>query len=193
MRLKRAIFLDRDGTLNQDAGYTHRISDWVWLPNAIEGLKKFQDAGWLLVVASNQSGIGRGLYNWQTLKELESWLDRQLALAGVKISGWYYCPHLPADRCACRKPEPGLLLEAAGELGIDLENSWMLGDRQGDIEAGMAAGCSCGLIANSCNDAEIAAGRTRWPSLHVWPDLAAAADAIIALSCPAEFGLQADS
>lgn len=180
MRLKRAVFLDRDGTLNQDAGYTHRISDWAWLPGALEGLKKLQENGWLLAVVSNQSGIGRGYYTWEDLQKLENWLDSQLASSGIRIAGWYYCPHLPSDGCDCRKPKPGLLLRAARELGIDLNASWLLGDKTGDIEAGLEAGCSCGVLANSCNMADVEQTRALFPSVPVWPDLAVAAEAITA-------------
>ena len=182
MRLKRAVFLDRDGTLNQDAGYTHRISDWIWLPGALAGLKRLREAGWLLVVVSNQSGIGRGYYVWQDLRKLEAWLNDQLAGMGLDIAGWYYCPHLPEAGCDCRKPAPGMLLKAAAELEIDLAASWMLGDKLSDIQAGLAAGCSCGLIASCGNGADIEGARTIYPAVPVWPSLAAAAEAIIAAS-----------
>lgn len=182
MRLKRAVFLDRDGTLNQDVGYTHRISEWVWLPGTVGALKKLQKAGWLLVVASNQSGIGRGYYGWQDLQKLEGWVNTQLALAGVNIAGWYYCPHLPADGCSCRKPQPGLLLKAASELGIDLNVSWMLGDKISDIQAGLAAGCSSGMVANSCNRLAVEQVTSLYPDVPVWASLAAAADTLAANS-----------
>ena len=146
--LRRAIFLDRDGTLNKDSGYVCRKEDWVWLPGTIQALRRFQAAGYLLVVVSNQSGLARGLYTRDDLAALEAWVNTQLAAQNVTIDAWYYCPHLPeiTGPCSCRKPEPGLLLQAARELGIDLAHSWMIGDSLRDVEAGRAAGCKCVLL-----------------------------------------------
>lgn len=182
MRLKRAVFFDRDGTLNLDRGYTHKPEDWVWLPGTLKGLRRLQAAGWMLVVISNQSGIGRGYYGWEQLKKLENWLIGQLAAEGIAISGWYYCPHMPDEGCCCRKPAPGLLLEAGANLSLNLKDSWMLGDRITDIQAGSAAGCSCGLIAPSQDSPEVLAARIDWPDLPVWPDIDAAATGIIELT-----------
>ncbi len=146
--LRRAVFLDRDGTLNEDLGYVHRKEDWRWLPGVVETLKRLHAAGWLLVVVSNQSGLARGMYAMDDLRALEDWLRADLAARGARIDAWYYCPHLPeiTGPCACRKPEPGLLLRAAEDLHIDLAQSWMVGDRMRDVRAGLAAGCRCILL-----------------------------------------------
>ncbi|MBQ7607067.1 MAG: HAD family hydrolase [Desulfovibrionaceae bacterium] len=139
--MQKAIFLDRDGTLNEDTGYVHRIEDWRWLPLVKESLAKAQRAGFLLVVVSNQSGIARGLFTEEDLAVLERQIDCDLARSNVTVS-WYHCPHLPeiTGPCLCRKPAPGMLITAQKDLTIDMANSWMIGDRLRDCEAGIAAG-----------------------------------------------------
>lgn len=146
--LRRAIFLDRDGTLNKDTGYVHRKEDWHWLPGVVEALKRFHAVGYALVVVSNQSGLARGMYDLAALHELEAWINADLEAKGAAIDAWYYCPHLPeiTGPCSCRKPAPGLILRAAEEMGLDLARSWMVGDRVRDVEAGLAAGCRCVLL-----------------------------------------------
>lgn len=109
---RRAIFLDRDGTLNHDTGYVHRWEDWRWLPGAPEALARFKAAGWFLVVVSNQSGIARGLFDEEELHALHARVNAQLEPLGAAIDVWRHCPHLPeiTGPCVCRKPAPGLLL-----------------------------------------------------------------------------------
>ena len=145
---RRAIFLDRDGTLNHDTGYIHRKEDWQWLPGVVETLRRFHAVGYLLVVVSNQSGLARGMFSEDDLRALEAWVNEDLAAHNAVIDAWYYCPHLPevTGPCSCRKPEPGLILQAAVDLNIDLARSWMIGDRVRDMQAGLAAGCSCVLL-----------------------------------------------
>lgn len=176
MRLNRqtAIFLDRDGTINVDTGYTHKIEDWEFLPGAIEALAAFKKAGWLLVVISNQSGIGRGYYTFSQLKELETWVNAQLMIHTAAIDAWYYCPHLPDAGCSCRKPAPGLILAAAHDLNINLSASWILGDKASDLQAGLTAGCHAGLITTHPDLIDIDKG-----TYHIWPGLKEAAKYII--------------
>ncbi len=142
--MQKAIFLDRDGTLNKDTGYVHRPEDWKWLPFAREALARAQKAGYALIVASNQSGIARGFFTEDDLARLERHIDADLSGIGVTIRGWYHCPHLPeiTGPCQCRKPAPGMLLAAQKDLAIDMSQSWMIGDRLRDCEAGLAAGLS---------------------------------------------------
>ena len=146
--LRRAVFLDRDGTLNKDVGYVHRKEDWQWLPGVAEALKRLRAVGYVLVVVSNQSGIARGMYDREALRLLEEWVNAELSAKNAAIDAWYYCPHLPeiTGHCECRKPEPGLLLQAARDLELDLPNSWMIGDRVRDVQAGIAAGCQSILL-----------------------------------------------
>lgn len=178
---RRAIFLDRDGTLNEDLGYVHRPEDWRWLPGVPEALARFRAAGWLLVVVSNQSGLARGLFAPEALAALERWVDAALAPLGAAPDAWYHCPHLPeiTGPCSCRKPLPGLILRACAELDIAPGASWMLGDRQRDVAAGVAAGCRAGLLRPDPADAEARATRAAFPGTPVWPGLAAACDAIL--------------
>lgn len=171
MRLEKAIFLDRDNTLNFDSGYTHRIADWRFLPGVPDALAKFVNAGWKLIVISNQSGIGRGYYDEAELKQLENYVSALLK-PQAPITAWYHCPHLPEANCTCRKPKPGMLVSAAKDWNIDLGRSWMLGDQLSDAEAGLAAGCSAGLINPSPALPSPAA------SIRIWPSLLAAANAI---------------
>ena len=168
---KGAIFLDRDGTLNYDRGYTHKISDWQWLPGALEAIAAFKRAGWPIVVVSNQSGIARGLYTRAQLAELETWVNSDLAARGLQITGWRYCPHGPNDHCDCRKPKPGLILKACADFDLDASLSWMIGDRLSDIKAGCASGCNCGMVLNPAYADEVATALQLWPGLVVGRNL----------------------
>ena len=172
--LRRAIFLDRDGTLNKDTGYVHRKEDWHWLPGVVEALKRFHAVGYALVVVSNPSGLARGMYDLAALHELEAWINADLEAKGAAIDAWYYCPHLPeiTGPCSCRKPAPGLILRAAEEMGLDLARSWMVGDRVRDVEAGLAAGCRCVLLRPAQGGYEADAPVP--PGVAVAPHLAAA-------------------
>lgn len=146
--LRRAIFLDRDGTLNEDTGYAHSPREWRWLPGVPEALARFRAEGWLLLVVSNQSGIARGYFDEAALHSLHAWVNACLAPLNATVDAWYHCPHLPeiSGPCACRKPRPGLLLQAAAEWGVDVRASWMIGDRPRDVMAGAAAGCRTILL-----------------------------------------------
>ena len=178
--LRRAVFLDRDGTLNKDVGYVHRKEDWQWLPGVAEALKRLRAVGYVLVVVSNQSGIARGMYDRESLRLLEEWVNAELAAKNAAIDAWYYCPHLPeiTGPCECRKPEPGLLLQAARDLELDLSNSWMIGDRVRDVKAGLAAGCQSILLhpegSDNSDDDDVPDG------VAVVPHLPAAAVRILA-------------
>lgn len=168
---RKAIFLDRDGTLNQDLGYVHKNADWIWLPEVLEALKMFRDAGWLLVVISNQSGVGRKLFRLEDLKNLESYVDEELKSHNIVISGWYDCIHVPEAGCGCRKPAPGLIFDAVRDLTIDSALSWMIGDRIKDVEAGMAAGCRTGLIKNFKYPEDAIIAKTMYPHIQIWDSL----------------------
>lgn len=143
-----AIFLDRDGTLNEEIGYLHKREDWRWLPGVCAGLARLSSAGFKLVVISNQAGMARGYYGEREWHNLCEMINRELEAWKARIDGFYFCPHHPAfsGECQCRKPLPGLLLKAAGELNIDLGSSWMIGDKASDVLAGCAAGCSPILV-----------------------------------------------
>ena len=145
----QGFFLDRDGTINEDRGYVYRIEDFIFLPGAIEAIDIINRHGYLAVVVTNQSGIARGYYTRRDVDYLHCYINQCLSLAGARIDAFYLCPHLPGVQCGCRKPRPGMLLRAAGELDIILGHSFMVGDKMSDIEAGMAAGCKAVLINDS--------------------------------------------
>jgi D-glycero-D-manno-heptose 1,7-bisphosphate phosphatase len=149
----RAIFLDRDGTLVQPRHYPTRPEELVLADGIVPELRAFQVAGWRLVVITNQSGVARGFMTEQDLARMHDALRQNLGAESVNLDGIYYCPHHPegvvepfAIECDCRKPQPGLLLRAAADLGITLERSWFVGDILDDIEAGSRAGCRTALV-----------------------------------------------
>lgn len=147
-RLRPAIFLDRDGVLNYDDGYTHRIENFRWIPGAMETIRFFNDQGWLVFVVTNQAGIARGFYDEATVLALHEWMQTQLRQQGAHIDAFYFCPHHPegmvkelAIECNCRKPAPGMLLKAMKEWPeIDINSSWLIGDKLSDLEAAARSG-----------------------------------------------------
>jgi histidinol-phosphate phosphatase family protein len=160
-----ALLLDRDGTLITDVGYPRDPALVELLPGAIEALVELQHR-FALVIISNQSGIGRGLVTEAEARAVHDRVVELFARGGVSFAGAYYCPHAPDAQCPCRKPAPGLVLDAARELGLDLARSIMLGDKPSDIAAGVAAGC--GMAIRFGRDADGAGGSARcadWPAL----------------------------
>lgn len=138
---RRALFLDRDGTLIVDVGYPRDPDAVALVEGAADALRALQ-RDWALVVVSNQSGIGRGMITEQQAAAVHERFVARFAAAGVQFAGFYYCPHAPDAGCACRKPAPGLLRDATAELGLDLARSVMVGDKASDVEAGRASGCA---------------------------------------------------
>jgi histidinol-phosphate phosphatase family protein len=137
---RRALLLDRDGTLIIDVGYPRDPAQVAVLPGALAALRALRSE-FSLVIISNQSGLGRGLITEAEARAVHDRVIEAFARGGVEFAGAYYCPHAPEARCACRKPAPGLLLDAARELGLDLARSIMIGDKASDVAAGIAAGC----------------------------------------------------
>ena len=143
-----AVFLDRDGVINVDHGYVSTWEQFEFLPGASEALRELQDAGYLLIIVSNQSGIGRGYYSERDLHTLNQAIAEHLdSTLGVTLSGFYHCPHHPTEaegefrqQCDCRKPAPGMIQQAVLDHGIDVKTSLLVGDKDSDIEAGRAAG-----------------------------------------------------
>jgi len=151
--VSRAVFLDRDGTLVEPRHYPSRPDQLVLYPGVGPMLRRLRAAGFKLVVITNQSGLARGLFTEADLGRMHDHLRAELARDGVAIDGIYFCPHhvdgvVPelAVACSCRKPEPGMLLRAGEDLGIDLAASWFLGDILDDVEAGNRAGCRTILV-----------------------------------------------
>jgi len=136
--------LDRDGIINLDHGYVHKVEDVDFIDGIFSFCKEIQDFGGLICIATNQSGLGRGLYSQKQFDELSEWIARQFLSNGVNISRTYFCPHLPPElnknRCSCRKPEPGMLLEAMRDHGVTATRSLIVGDNISDVVAGTRAG-----------------------------------------------------
>jgi D-glycero-D-manno-heptose 1,7-bisphosphate phosphatase len=148
-----AVFLDRDGTLNVEKEYLFRPADFEFISGAPEAIRRLNRAGYLVLVVTNQSGVARGYFGLEEVERLHRHIAALLVEHGARIDGFYVCPHHPTAgqgvwrrSCACRKGEPGLLLQAAVEHGIDLARSFMIGDKEADIEAGERAGCTPLLV-----------------------------------------------
>lgn len=142
-----AVFFDRDGVLNRDTGYVHRPENFVWLDGAKEAIKRINDMGWFVIVITNQAGIARGFYEPDDVERLHRWMNEQLAPDGAHIDAFYYCPHHPEEgrepyrqACDCRKPAPGLLLQAMREWPVRADLSVMIGDKDSDMAAARQAG-----------------------------------------------------
>lgn len=146
-RRRRAVFLDRDGTLIEDVGYPRDPATVVLLDGALSTSRELSRRGFTLVVVSNQSGIARGLVTTSEAAAVHERFVSLFAAGGVHFDAVAYCPHGPADGCDCRKPAPGMLLDTAARLELDLEGSFMVGDKASDMEAGRRAGCQTILIA----------------------------------------------
>ena len=150
---KPAVFLDRDGTINVDKDYLHKVEDFEFIPGSLEAIKTLKDAGYSVIVVTNQSGVARGYFSLDDVTRLHEHIQQALEAAGTAIDAFYVCPHHPEKglgehrkECDCRKGRPGLLLQASADLGIDLQRSFMIGDKIADIEAGENAGCQPILV-----------------------------------------------
>jgi D-glycero-D-manno-heptose 1,7-bisphosphate phosphatase len=147
-RLKPALFLDRDGVLNEDQGYVHRWDDFRWIPGAREAVAAFNRAGWLVIVVTNQSGVGRGYYSEADMHALHARMTAELRAAGAHVDALYFCPEHPeaADPRyrhpdpPNRKPNPGMILQALADWPIDRQRSLLVGDKPSDLEAALRAG-----------------------------------------------------
>lgn len=147
--MSRAVFLDRDGVINQsppEGEYVTRWEDFHILPGVTDGIALLNHAGFLVIVVTNQRGIAKGLMTEVDLQKMHARMTDDLARAGAKIEATFYCPHDIEPRCDCRKPAPGMLLSAARFRGIDLRTSWMIGDSDNDVEAGLNAGCKTARV-----------------------------------------------
>jgi len=186
-----AIFLDKDGTLVEDVPYNVDPAKLRFTPHAFEALRLWRDAGYRLVVVTNQSGIARGLFDRAALERLHDALVERLSQEGVAIDGFFACPHRDEAGCACRKPRAGLLEEAARALGIDLAASWMVGDILNDVEAGHRAGCRSVLL-DVGHESEWVPGAMRSPE-HRCANLLEAAHAILESTVPVAMAAEGDA
>ena len=164
-QMNRAIFLDRDGVIVKDNGYVHKIEDLYIIDGAVEAIKNLNSAGFLVIVISNQAGIARGYFREEDAEKFNNEIIKRLKQLGAYINAVYFCPHHPTEGkikkysivCDCRKPAPGMILKAAKDHKIDLRYSWMIGDRNSDIEAGKNAGCNTLMIGKDTKNIKQAA------------------------------------
>lgn len=149
--MNKAIFLDRDGVINVERGYTHRLEDFVILPDLLENLQMYLEKGYLLIVVSNQSGIAKGLYTQAEVETIHSFLTNELTKNNIHLSEIYYCIHHPdVSKCICRKPDSLFVEKALARFNIDASKSFFIGDKERDVEAAEKAGVKGILIeANS--------------------------------------------
>lgn len=153
LHARPAVFLDRDGTLNEDTGYVYRVADFRWLPGAINAVRRLNDAGYYVFVVTNQSGVAHGMYKPTAVDELHRWMSQELHDAGAHIDDLRYCPHHPEASiaayravCSCRKPAAGMLLDLMNCWPVIREASVMIGDKASDAAAGRAAGIASAIV-----------------------------------------------
>jgi D-glycero-D-manno-heptose 1,7-bisphosphate phosphatase len=174
---RRAVFIDRDGTISEEVGYVNHPSRYRVFPYAAEAIKRLNEAGWLAVLVTNQAGVARGYFTEDVIGAVHTLLAQELERGGARLDAIYYCPHHPSVGeppyrfdCDCRKPRPGLIRRAAADLDIDLATSWMVGDRYGDTELARNAGTRAALVLSGYGRGEWEYQRAAW---RHQPDLVA--------------------
>ena len=178
----KICILDRDGTINADsAEYIKSPQEWEPLPGALEAIARINHAGWRVVVVTNQSGLGRGLFDVATLNAMHTKMHSMLATVGARVDAIFYCPHAPEESCRCRKPEPGLFEQISERYGIDIKGFPAVGDSAPDLIAGAAVGCVPHLVLTG--KAVVYRGRALSPDFPpgtvVHEDLAAFAEFLV--------------
>lgn len=170
----KVAFLDRDGVINEEVNYLHKKEDFKFTPHCISGLKRIISYGYKIIIVTNQAGIAKGLFTIDAYHELTEWYKEELLSMGVEILDVYFCPHHPEGvvpeyriDCTCRKPKPGMLLNANAKYQIDLENSFIVGDKTSDIEAGLNFGLSRAYLVETGHKLSTADYR----NYQVYPDL----------------------
>jgi D-glycero-D-manno-heptose 1,7-bisphosphate phosphatase len=161
--LRRAVFLDRDGTIGEEMGYVNHVDRFQVFPYAAEAIRHLNEAEIPVVVVTNQSGIARNIFPESLVHEVHKKMVAELAAGGAWIDAIYFCPHKSEDACVCRKPNPGLLEQAAREHGLELPGSWVVGDRYADLEMGHAAGARGILVMTGYGRGEYELHRSTWP------------------------------
>lgn len=178
------VILDRDGVINEDSdAYIKSVDEWIPIPGSIEAIARLYKAGFTIVIATNQSGLGRQLFPLSSLESMHNKLNLLVKNAGGEIAGIYYCPHLPDEGCNCRKPKAGLIDAIERDLGISAQGAFFIGDSVRDLEAGLAKGCTPILVKTGKGEKTLtkigADNSTAYPGLTAYADLAEAADALV--------------
>jgi D-glycero-D-manno-heptose 1,7-bisphosphate phosphatase len=175
--VRRAVFIDRDGTISEEVGYVNHVSRYRVFPFAAEAVRTLNEAGWLAVLVTNQAGVARGYFAEEMIDKVHSVLIAELERGGARLDAIYYCPHHPTVGeppyrvdCDCRKPRPGLIRRAAGELRLDLARCWMVGDRYSDTELARNAGVRSGFVLTGYGRGELEHQSQAWTHR---PDLVA--------------------
>ena len=180
----KLIILDRDGTINEDRDdFVKTVDEWVPIPGALEAIARLNHAGWHTVIATNQSGLGRGTFDMATLNGMHAKMNQLLAKQGGRIDAVFFCPHAPEDACSCRKPLPGLFEQIGERFGVDLADVPVVGDSLRDLQAGAAVGCAPHLVRTgkgaALDDAGLAELCAQVPGTIVHADLTAFAEYMV--------------
>jgi D-glycero-D-manno-heptose 1,7-bisphosphate phosphatase len=175
--IRRAVFIDRDGTISEEVGYVNHVSRYRVFPFAAEAVRALNEAGWLAVLVTNQAGVARGYFAEEMIGRVHDVLTAELERGGARLDAIYYCPHHPTVGeppyrldCDCRKPRPGLIRRAAHELRLDLARCWMVGDRYSDTELARNAGVRSAFVLTGYGRGELEHQAQAWPHR---PDLVA--------------------
>jgi D-glycero-D-manno-heptose 1,7-bisphosphate phosphatase len=174
---RRAVFIDRDGTISEEVGYINHVSRFRLFPYAASAIKHLNDSGWLAIVITNQAGVARGYFSEKTVQTVHGAMTKELQNSGARLDAIYYCAHHPSVGeppyrldCDCRKPKPGLISRAATDFDIDLKESWMVGDRYSDVELARNAGVKSMFVLSGYGRGEWEHQRSGWVEQ---PDLVA--------------------
>ena len=178
---RRAVFLDRDGTIAEEVGYANHISRFVVYPFAAAAIRRLNEAGLPVIVVTNQSGVARGFFPESLIGRMHEKMVEELAAGGAHVDGMYYCPHIRDDQCSCRKPLPGMLVLAAREHNLEVPGSVLVSDRYNDIQMGHENGCRTILVLTGYGRGDYEWNRAKWPRQpdHVVENLADAVEIIL--------------
>lgn len=154
--MNKAVFIDRDGVINVEKDYVYKIEDFEFISGVFEACRYLQELGYMLIVITNQSGIGRGYYTQSDFEKLTSWMIDEFAKNGVKIAYVYHCPHAPKEECNCRKPKTGMIDTAVKEFDIDVTKSYLIGDKISDIECAKNAKIKSSIHVKSGHSFDVA-------------------------------------
>ena len=186
--MKRAVFIDRDGTIAEEVGYINHVSRFRLFQYAASAIKLLNTSGWLAIVITNQAGVARGYFSEDTIQHVHAAMTKELESAGARLDAIYYCAHHPTAGespyrldCDCRKPKPGLITRAAQHFDIDLRTSWMVGDRYSDVELARNAGVRSAFLMSGYGRGEWEHQRKNWTQQPDWvaEDLLEAVDHIV--------------